>query len=170
MGAQYVIGVNVIPEPLKVMCSPNKNQQFQTCDLPKLKENEDDKQSAGVSTGRRSLQSHISDVENATKKFMVSHRSKSNDKISEPAQLQKENTKRPRTARSPKLVDVLSQSLTISKYRLAVENLKDADVAISPDVEDIGFWQFNNGARAIAAGEEAARKALESRAFVNLLR
>jgi predicted acylesterase/phospholipase RssA len=67
------------------------------------------------------------------------------------------------------LIDVLSQSLTISEYHLAVENLKDADLAISPDVEDIGFWQFNNAKKAIAAGEHAARKMLEGNKIVNLL-
>lgn len=167
MGTEYVIGVNVIPEPLKVMCNPNKNQQFQVCDLTKLKENVDDRKSAAESAGHRSLQSHIDDVENAASKFLVAHSSKSNNETLGSAQLLQENKKR---AKSPKLVDVLSQSLTISEYRLAVENLKDGDVAISPNVEDIGFWQFNNAARAITAGEEATRKALDERAFVNLLR
>ena len=121
-------------------------------------------------TSHRSLQSHINDVENATKDFLVSHRSKSNDKTSESTQFLKENKNRSTSSKAPKLVDVLSQSLIISEYRLAVENLKDADVAISPDLEDIGFWQFNNGGRAIAAGEDAARKALNKRAVANLLR
>jgi predicted acylesterase/phospholipase RssA len=67
------------------------------------------------------------------------------------------------------LVDVLSQSLTISEYRLAVENLKGADLAISPDVEGIGFWQFNNAVKAIAAGEHAARKALERNPVPSIL-
>ena len=159
MGAEYVIGVNVIPEPLKVMCNPNKNQQFQICDLAKLKENEN-RTELLVSTERRSLQTHINDVENATKKFLRSHSSKGNRETSETVNVPKENKVRRSKTKSPKLVDVLSQSLTISEYRLAVENLKDADIAITPDVEDIGFWQFNNAAKAIAAGEYAARQAL----------
>ncbi len=38
---------------------------------------------------------------------------------------------------------------------------QSADIAISPEVEDIGFWQFNKSAQAIAAGEKAARRVLQ---------
>jgi hypothetical protein len=50
-----------------------------------------------------------------------------------------------------------------------MENLKDTDLAISPNVEEIGFWQFNNAAKAIAAGEHAARKALEGNPVPSIL-
>lgn len=63
---------------------------------------------------------------------------------------------------------MLSQTLTITEYRIAVENLKDADLAISPDVEEIGFWQFNNAAQAIAAGEHAACMVLDGNELTNL--
>jgi NTE family protein len=169
MGAQYVIGVNVIPEPLKVMCNPNKNQQFQICDLTKLKQIGDGAELVLASTERRSLQSHINDIENATKKFLIYHRSKVNGEISQATPLPKENKARRLQTKPPKLVDVLSQSLTISEYRLAVENLKDADIAINPDVEEIGFWQFNNAAKAIAAGEYATRQALDKNKLATLL-
>ena len=162
MGAKYVIGVNVIPEPLKIMCNPNKNQQFQVCDLTKLKEIGNGADLTIMSTtGRRSLQSRINDVEKAAKRFLVSNGSKGKGKMPEAVSLARKN-KLPRLrTKSPKLVDVLSQSLTISEYRLAVENLKDADLAISPDIENIGFWQFNNAAKAIAAGEQATLMALK---------
>jgi NTE family protein len=159
MGAQYVIGVKVTPEPLKVMCNTNKNQQFQVCDLAKLKEIREENEVVKMTTNdRRSLQSHINDIENAAKTFLVFHRSK--QPLSKSIRFPEANNNRRSPMKSPKLVDILSQSLTISEYRLAVENLKDADLAISPDVEDIGFWQFNNAAKAIAAGEYAARQAV----------
>jgi len=68
----------------------------------------------------------------------------------------------------PRLLDVLSQTWTIAEYRVALDNLKDADLAISPDVEEIGFWQFNNAAQAIAAGEHAARTVLKGNKLPNL--
>jgi predicted acylesterase/phospholipase RssA len=71
--------------------------------------------------------------------------------------------------KSPRLVEVLRQTLTIAEYRVAMDNLKDADLAISPDVDEIGFWQFNNAAQAIAAGAYAARIALEGKTTVGLL-
>jgi predicted acylesterase/phospholipase RssA len=42
-----------------------------------------------------------------------------------------------------------------------MENLKHADLVISPDVGDIGFWQFHKAAQAIALGEEAARLVIQ---------
>jgi len=170
MGAKYVIGVNVIPVPTKIMCNPNKNQQFQFCDLSKLKEIGEKTNLPVLSRIQdHSLRSHIYDIENATKRFLSPDRSKEMGKMLESPQFPKKNTVRRLKTKSPKLIDVLSQSLTISEYHLAVENLKDADLAISPDVEDIGFWQFNNAAKAIAAGEHAARKALGGNKLANLL-
>jgi predicted acylesterase/phospholipase RssA len=59
------------------------------------------------------------------------------------------------------MVKVLIQSLYIPGYRIAMENLQGADLAISPEVGDIGFFQFDKEVEAIEAGERAARKALE---------
>ena len=161
MGADYVIGVNVIPEPVRVICSSNKNQQFQACDLIDLREIlKEDKLAETDNSGRRPVLAHINDIENATKRFLVSHRSDRDENI-EPPQLLKKRRRPKLKSKTPRLIDVLSQSLTISEYRLAVENLKDADLAINPIVEEIGFWQFNNAAKAIAAGEQAANNALE---------
>ena len=171
MGAKYVIGVNVIPVPTKTMCNSNKNQQFQFCDLSQLVEIVEKPNSpVQLKIQDHSLQSRIREIENATKRFLITDQSKGAGKVLEPPKLPKKNTVRRLKTKSPKLIDVLSQSLTISEYHLAVENLKDADLAISPDVEDIGFWQFNNAKKAIAAGEYAARKMLEGNELVNLLR
>jgi predicted acylesterase/phospholipase RssA len=63
--------------------------------------------------------------------------------------------------KTPSLFHVLSQTLTIAEYRVAIENMKDADLAISPDVEDIGFGQFDKAAQAIAVGEKAASMAVQ---------
>jgi hypothetical protein len=54
------------------------------------------------------------------------------------------------------MTEVLTQTLVIAEYRVAMENLKDADIVISPEVEDIGFWQFHKSTAAISAGEKAA--------------
>ena len=60
--------------------------------------------------------------------------------------------------KAPTLIDVLSQTVTIAEYRIALENLKEADLAISPDTKEIGFWHFDKTVQAIAAGEQAARE------------
>jgi NTE family protein len=63
--------------------------------------------------------------------------------------------------RGPNLVKILTQSLIIPGHRLAMMDLAGADLAISPSVGGIGFFQFDKAAEAIAIGEKAARAALE---------
>ena len=149
MGAGFVIGINVIPDPGRVMCTPQKNRQYPVCEI------EPDPVKEFVLSGSygRSLKSRIDDVDEATSKFLIMHR---DNKKKPPI---KAAEKRPK---SPRLIDVLSQTLTIAEYRVAVENLKDADIAISPNIEGIGFWQFHHAAHAIAAGEKATRLAFEA--------
>ncbi len=69
--------------------------------------------------------------------------------------------RRPGRPAAPSMIKVLLQSVIIPGYRIAQENLKGADLVISPEMGDIGFFQFDRAAEAIAAGEEAARRALE---------
>ena len=71
--------------------------------------------------------------------------------------------------KAPTLLDVLSQSVTITEYRLAIENIRGADIPISPEVDDIGFWQFNKAAQAITAGEIAARRVLQRSKLTSIL-
>jgi predicted acylesterase/phospholipase RssA len=157
MGADFVIGINVIPNPNKIICNPDKNTQYLGCETI-----ESEKFEVETTSGihGRTMKSHIDDVNSATQKFLISHRPGgwSRGHKSTPRKLQTNVSK----SKIPKLIDVLSQTLTITEYHIAVENLKYADIAISPDVEKIGFWQYHNAAQAIAAGEQAARIALSS--------
>jgi hypothetical protein len=50
-----------------------------------------------------------------------------------------------------------------------MENIKLANLAISPGVEEIGFWQFNRAAEAITAGERAAYAALQQSGLIDSL-
>ena len=63
--------------------------------------------------------------------------------------------------KTPNIMEVLIQTLTIAEYWVAVENLKDADLVINPDVEEIGFWNFDKAAQAITVGENAAIRAIQ---------
>jgi NTE family protein len=113
MGAEYVVGVNVIPDPAGMFHEPESNR-----------EDDDDEQ-------------EMSDREPRPRK-----------------------SKQPKSS-APNVVKVLIQSLYIPGYRIAMENLEDADLAICPEVGDIGFFQFDKEVEAIEAGEKAARLALE---------
>jgi len=111
MGADYVVGVNVIPDPAAMLQRP----------LPERRWVRGKKAAAAASKRRKS-----------------------------------ETPGRGR----PNVVQVLSQSLLIPGYRIATQDLAGADLAISPAVGGIGFFDFDRAAEAIAAGEEAAREAL----------
>jgi predicted acylesterase/phospholipase RssA len=157
MGADFVIGINVIPNPNKIICNTDKNRQYLGCETKEY-ESVEVETTSGIHG--RTMKSHIDDVNTATRNFLISHRPgrwserfKSSPRSTNNNQLK---------SKTPKLIDVLSQTLTITEYRIAVENLKYADIAISPDVENIGFWQYHNAAEAIQAGERAARSALAS--------
>jgi NTE family protein len=170
MGAGYVVGVNVVPEPSKVMCNPNQNQQYQVCEPPELGDTVDKTELATVKIiHSHSLRTHIDEIENAAMRFFIPLSPNGENRLLKTLSLPKEKKVRRSRTKSPSLIDVLSQTLTIVEYRIAVENLKGADLAISPDVENIGFWQFHNAGQAIAAGEHAARKALEENKLAILL-
>ncbi len=70
--------------------------------------------------------------------------------------------RRPPKTGAPNIVKVLVQSVSIPGYRLAMDNLRAADLVISAEAGDIGFFQFDREAEAVASGEKAARRALEA--------
>jgi len=115
LGAGYVIGVNVIPDPSSMVAPLDGQRTTRILRSPPL--------SAGIDRRRLIKQ------------------------------------------RGPNLVRVLTQSLIIPGYRLAMENLAEADLSISPAVGTIGFFQFDKAEEAIALGEEAARAVLERAGF-----
>ena len=162
MGADYVIGINVIPRPGQAVCNPAKEQQYEACDI--LESDEAGQKSGSIKlpvTHGVSLLARIEEMNDAIRLFVMSHRPR-DDKGKLKRTLKSKSGKRPHLrSGSPRLADVLSQSLTITEYWIAAENLKGADLAISPDVGHVGFWQFYRAAEAIAAGEQAARLVLE---------
>jgi NTE family protein len=110
MGAEYVVGVNVIPDPAGLIHEAENDQ-----------EDDEREESARGLRSRKSKEAKSG---------------------------------------APNVVKVLIQSLYIPGYRIAMGNLEAADLAISPEVGGIGFFQFDKEVEAIEAGETAARKAL----------
>ncbi|MDO8473911.1 MAG: patatin-like phospholipase family protein, partial [Dehalococcoidia bacterium] len=64
-------------------------------------------------------------------------------------------------SKPPGLAEILTQTAAITGYHIALENMRDANLAINPEAEDIGFWQLQKAAECIRIGEEAARKVLD---------
>ena len=170
MGAGYVIGVNVIPGPGRMMHKSKKSLTAHADEPTEPGEIESEKKLTMPSRAKRlplmsnvrnlPLLSRFDNIENAVHKFLVYGQPKLKREMLKPlGWVKKVNPKRLRP-KTPSLTDVLAQTLIIAEYRVAMENLKHADLVISPDVGDIGFWQFHKAAQAIALGEEAARLAL----------
>jgi NTE family protein len=113
MGANYIFGVNVIPDPAKVMA-------------------------------------HLEFIREPSLPFTTAGLRRKTDE------------KKP-----PRLIDVMVQTLLISEYRIAMDNCKEADVAITPDLTNIGFWEFHKAAEAIANGEAATWAAIRKTVFLS---
>uniref|UniRef100_A0A7C4M2I1 Patatin family protein n=1 Tax=candidate division CPR3 bacterium TaxID=2268181 RepID=A0A7C4M2I1_UNCC3 len=67
----------------------------------------------------------------------------------------------PRNIEKMSMTEVAERALDILSYTLAKENTKNADIVISPDVNDIGWNRVINGSDIIAEGEKAGRKMVE---------
>jgi|WetSurMetagenome_2_1015567.scaffolds.fasta_scaffold119272_2 NTE family protein len=170
IGAEYVIGVNVLPEPSKIMCNPKKGRHYPACELIRLGENRDKNKLTVVSNLHGySLRSRLDNIEHNMEAILLDHQPKKQRKTLKSADSLRMGKAKRLQVKVPSLIDVLTQSLIIAEYRVAMDNLKDADIVISPQVEDIGFWQFTKAAQAIAAGEKAARYVLQQSKLASVL-
>jgi len=68
--------------------------------------------------------------------------------------------KPPRKEKSPNIFQVLIQSIYITTYSLAKNNLENADVVIEPDIADISAGEFRRTPELITLGEQAAAAAI----------
>ncbi|MFH1382847.1 MAG: patatin-like phospholipase family protein [Chloroflexota bacterium] len=161
-GAGWVVGVNVIPEPSKMVLGSRKGHSDYRGETSKARETGNKSKSPTVSsTHSPHLRLRFNNIEQEIKTFLMSHRPKEEHRMLRLLDSMPVNNSKRLPSRAPTLLDVLSQSLTIAEYRIAMENLKDVDLAISPDVAGIGFWQFDKAAEAITAGEVAVRQSLQ---------
>ncbi len=161
MGAEYVIGVNVIPEPGRMMPKLKKSQKTRTHQAAKSDEMAHERKLTMLpEVPGRFIQSRVDDIENSIRKFLL-HHNKLKSKMLKSLDWLRMETPHIFRLKTPGLINILTQTLTIIEYRVAIENLKDADLVISPDIDDIGFWQFDKAAQAIAVGEKAASLAVQ---------
>ncbi len=169
MEAEYVIGVNVIPDPTSCIMRVKIGGASNSDNSDRYSPPDDDMQQPIIPHTR--VQYHNSRTDNidrGIRKFLLYRQPK----------LQKLIARRPSAIFSrtpyflrpsyPSLIEVLSQSLNIIEYNIAVQNLKDADLAISPLTETVGFWEFHRAADAIEAGEKAARSVLQRDAVARI--
>jgi NTE family protein len=163
LGADFVIGVNVIPDPsIGVMPVAISSTAGNARDRGSSSSIDDDLLKPIVPDSHVQFRgSLVSAIDKGIRKFLL---------YKQP-ELQRFIARKPSGIFSirPKLIDigdpgvfeVLSQSLSVIEHRVAMENLTGADVAITPLDKTVGYWEFHRAAEAIEAGEKAARLLLQ---------
>ncbi len=69
---------------------------------------------------------------------------------------------------NPSLFDVLMQTIDIMNYELEESNKKEADIVITPDVQNYGTFDFDKAKKLIEKGENAAREKIQE--ILNLIK
>ena len=162
MGAEYVIGVNVIPEPSKMILTRKKHQKTTTSRTASRQDNTVEKKSRVTlpEISNQYVQSRINKIEKSLKS-LLSYQTDLKEKLMKSLDWMNLEKSKSAGSKTPNLMEVLIQTLTIAEYWVAVENLKDADLVINPDIEEIGFWNFDKASQAIFLGENAAIRAIQ---------
>ncbi len=149
MGANFTIGVNVIPDP--EICVQQKRGETAP--------DHHDLQKPIVPEASVVFRDRALKIENAIKAMTLNPRPALKRIREERSQILNAAPKLI-FKNMPNVLEVVSQSVNIVEYHIAMENLKLANMVITPNRDTIGLWQFNRASEAIAIGEETAREAL----------
>jgi predicted acylesterase/phospholipase RssA len=157
LGADFTIGVNCITGPGEKVSLQEACKQFYGIKQRRAEIRQVD---SVVPMESKVSKSRIQDINDAVKTFLLYSLPKGRrQKVMDSSILERGIL--PQLSPQVRLIDVISQTFTIVMYQIAMDNIKDADLAISPFAGNIGFWQFNRAKDAITAGEIAARLALQ---------
>jgi NTE family protein len=163
LGADFVIGVNVIPDPASgvmpvLISSATSSHENKSNDGAP-----DDEMQKPIIPGVhvRYHESPVSSIDKAIRSFLLYKEPRLQRLIArKPSAIFSIKPKLVNTG-EPNLFEILSQSLSIIEYHIAMENLVGADIAITPREKTIGFWEFHRAREAIEAGEKATRLLLQ---------
>jgi NTE family protein len=163
LGADFVIGVNVIPDPASgvmpvlISSAASGREQENNNDVP------GDEMQKPIIPGAhvKYHESRVSSIDKGIRSFLLYRKPKLQSLIArKPSAIFSIKPKLVNTG-EPNLFEVLSQSLSIIEYHIAMENLAGADIAITPPEKTIGLWEFHRAREAIEAGEKATRLLLD---------
>jgi NTE family protein len=170
LGADFVIGVNVIPDPasemMPVIISSAASSDGHKDNGDPL--NEDMNRSIVPGAHVKFHKSRVSSIDNAIRRFLLYKQPGMQRLIArKPSAIFSIKPKLVNTG-DPKVFEVLSQSISIIEYRIAMDNLMSADIAITPTRQNVGYWAFHRAADAIEAGEKTARLLLDQDVIARL--
>ena len=126
LGAEFVIGVNVIPEPSKMILTKKKRQKTPESGKDASQENMVEKKSRITlpEISNQHIQSRINNVEKSLKSFL-SYQTRLKENMMKSLDWMKFEKAGKAGGKTPNIMEVLVQTLTIAEYWVAVENLKD---------------------------------------------
>jgi predicted acylesterase/phospholipase RssA len=164
LGADFVIGINVIPDPASEVM-PVIISSAASSDRHEVNRNalDEEIQRPIIQDARLKFhESRVISINNAIRRFLLYRQPKMQRLIArKPSAIFSIKPKLVDTG-EPNIFEVLSQSLSIIEYHIAMENLTDANIAITSPKHTIGYWEFHRAAEAIEAGEKAARSLLQT--------
>jgi predicted acylesterase/phospholipase RssA len=156
MGANFVIGVNVLPGPgEKVSIQEACEKLYGSLHHDHKVRIEEIKP-----VESKTSKSRINDINKGITRFLLSTITKREKQQYMQNTILKDSLAQLMPG-GVRMTEVISQTFTIVQYRIAMDNIKEADLAILPFTGNIGFWQFNKAREAINAGEISARLALQ---------
>jgi NTE family protein len=157
MSAEFVIAVNVVPNPAGMMPESGKiTRSTIRGTREKILEITDEIILTPSDLSSPRLAAHQQGMEKVFEQIFRRPTSKKVTDIS----VTRKIPERESFSRAPSMIDVLIQCFTITGYRIALEDMRHANLQISPEIGSVGFWQYDRAEDAIAAGEEAAREAI----------
>jgi len=170
LGADFVVGVNVIPDPASGVMPVVISSATGGDGTERGNHRPEDEMEMPIVPGAQVQyhQSHVSNINNAIHKFLLYRQPKKQRLIArKPSAIFSIKPKLVNLG-EPNMFEILSQSLSIIEYHIAMENLLDADIAITPSELTVGFWAFHHAAEAINAGEITARLLIERDAIARI--
>jgi NTE family protein len=161
--ADFVIAVNVIPDPASGMMPVLISSAASGHENKSNNDTLDDEMQKPIIPGAhvKYHQSRVSSINQGIRSFLLYKEPRLQRLIArKPSAIFSIKPKLVNTG-EPNLFEVLSQSLSIIEYHIAMENLVGADIAITPPEKTIGLWEFHRAREAIEAGEKATRLLLD---------
>ncbi len=166
LGADFVIGVNVIPDPASgvmpvIISSAGHKGNGDAFD---------DEMQQPIIPGVRVKfhESRVNSIDKAIRKFLLYKQPRLQRLIArKPSAIFSIKPKLVETG-EPGVFEVLNQSLSVIEYHIALKNLEGADIAITPLEKTVGYWEFHRAAEAIEAGEKATRLLLQRDAVARI--
>ncbi len=170
LGADFVIGVNVIPNPASGVMPVIISSATGKDGLEGNYDRSADDMEKPIVPGAHVLfhEQRVSTIDKEIRKFLLYRQPKMKRLIARrPSAILSIKPKMINVG-EPNMFEILNQSLSIIEYRIAMENLMNADIAITPPEQTVGSWAFHHAAEAIEAGEKATRLLIERDALARL--